>query len=307
MTMKKIILSLMLVLATTLGAKAMSYDEARSEALYLTDKMAYELNLNSTQYEYVYEINFDYLLSLDTADDIYGTALSYRLADLRSVLYDWQYNILDEANYFMRPVSWMNNGWEFLIHLRYPNGNYYYSHPMYYGSYRGAHNRSHYSNGFYVQRRPQFTSGFRGTRQAFVGNNVRSKTNNASYSTGRGNGFSIGNGNGGSRRSQQMGSVTRKSQQMSTGGRNSQQTGTGNRNSQQMGNGSRMNSQNNNGSIGNRGGMNQNQDNNINRGGQQGTTTRTKSNIGNGNQSQGNQNGGNGNNGRGGLGGGQRR
>ena len=35
--------------AAWLGTYAMSYERAREEALYLTDKMAYELNLNDQQ------------------------------------------------------------------------------------------------------------------------------------------------------------------------------------------------------------------------------------------------------------------
>lgn len=36
---------------------AMSYEEARDRARFLTDKMAYELNLNDQQYNDAYEIN----------------------------------------------------------------------------------------------------------------------------------------------------------------------------------------------------------------------------------------------------------
>ena len=70
----------------------MSYEQARQEALYLTDKMAYELNLNDQQYNDAYEINLDYLLSLNAESDLYEDYLSYRLSDLRHILYDWQYN-----------------------------------------------------------------------------------------------------------------------------------------------------------------------------------------------------------------------
>ena len=48
--MKRLLISLTMVLAAWTGAKAMSYEMAREEALYLTDKMAYELNLNDQQY-----------------------------------------------------------------------------------------------------------------------------------------------------------------------------------------------------------------------------------------------------------------
>lgn len=49
----------------TLTAKAISYGDAKSEALFLSDKMVYELDLTDEQYEAVYEINLDYLLCVN--------------------------------------------------------------------------------------------------------------------------------------------------------------------------------------------------------------------------------------------------
>ena len=57
------ILAVMMVM--TISANAMSYNAAKHEALFLSDKMAYELNLTAAQYEAVYEINLDYLMSLN--------------------------------------------------------------------------------------------------------------------------------------------------------------------------------------------------------------------------------------------------
>ena len=56
--MRKIVLTLIvsLMLLCT-SANAMSYEQARVQALFLTDKMAYELNLTEAQYEAEYEIN----------------------------------------------------------------------------------------------------------------------------------------------------------------------------------------------------------------------------------------------------------
>ena len=70
--MKKIFLSLIAMLVLTLSANAMSYEQARQQALFLTDKMAYELNLTDEQYQAAYEINLDYLMSVNTVDDLYG-------------------------------------------------------------------------------------------------------------------------------------------------------------------------------------------------------------------------------------------
>ena len=65
---------------------------AKNEALFLSDKMAYELNLTAAQYEAVYEINLDYLMSLNGHADVFGIWWDRRNADLRYVLNSWQYD-----------------------------------------------------------------------------------------------------------------------------------------------------------------------------------------------------------------------
>lgn len=89
--MKRLLLLLILTLATAGGIKAMSYEQARREAWFLTDKMAYELNLTPTQFDCAYRVNLDYLMSINTASDCYGYYWSYRDDDLRCILFDWQY------------------------------------------------------------------------------------------------------------------------------------------------------------------------------------------------------------------------
>ena len=64
--MKKLFLLLLLSILT-LGARAMSFEEAQRHALFLSDKMAYELGLTARQYEEVYQINLDYLLFVEPA------------------------------------------------------------------------------------------------------------------------------------------------------------------------------------------------------------------------------------------------
>ena len=68
---KMMILAMMMVM--TVSASAMRYSDARREALFLSDKMAYELNLTDAQYAAVYEINLDYLMSVDSRS-VYGSA-----------------------------------------------------------------------------------------------------------------------------------------------------------------------------------------------------------------------------------------
>ena len=72
--MKKWILFLVMSFAATFSAAAMSYEQVRQQALFLTDKMAYELNLTDEQYEAAYEINFDYLMNVRYRAD--GLAVS---------------------------------------------------------------------------------------------------------------------------------------------------------------------------------------------------------------------------------------
>ena len=54
--MKKFISILALLFTMTVTVNAMSYEQARQQALFLTDKMAYELNLTNDQYEAAYEM-----------------------------------------------------------------------------------------------------------------------------------------------------------------------------------------------------------------------------------------------------------
>lgn len=160
--MKRILLTALFALTTCIGAVAMSYERAREEALYLTDKMAYELNLNDQQYNDAYEINLDYFLSMRSEADLRADYYSYRLADFRCILHDWQYRLMMAADYFIRPIVWNAGGWHFPIYSYYPHGHYYYSRPSAYGVYRGGHSRFHYSTGFYAHRRPAWNGGMRG-------------------------------------------------------------------------------------------------------------------------------------------------
>ncbi len=138
--MKKFAIALMALFVTTVSASAMSYDQARNEALFLTDKMAYELNLTEDQYEAAYEINLDYLLGVNTVDDIYGAYWTHRNIDLGYVLLDWQYREFCAAAYFYRPIYWSGGYWHFGIYARYPRRDYFfYGRPHFYTVYRGGH------------------------------------------------------------------------------------------------------------------------------------------------------------------------
>ena len=138
---KMMILAMMMTIA--ISANAMSYSSARNEALFLSDKMAYELGLNTAQYEAVYEINLDYLLSINNRSDIFGIWWDIRNRDLRFVLSDWQYELYMNSVYFYRPVVWSSGSWTFAIYTRYDIGRMFYHRPAVFVDFRGGHNHKH--------------------------------------------------------------------------------------------------------------------------------------------------------------------
>ena len=149
-----------MVLGFMVTAGAMSYSQAREQALFLTDKMAYELNLTDDQYEAAYEINLDYLLSVNSYDELYGDYWRWRNLDFSYVLLDWQYRMFCDAAYFYRPLYFHSGCWHFAIYARYPHRDYFYFHrPTVYVSYRGGHSwrqnngRSWYSGRTFGSRR----------------------------------------------------------------------------------------------------------------------------------------------------------
>ena len=138
------ILAMMMVM--TISANAMSYNAAKHEALFLSDKMAYELNLTAAQYEAVYEINLDYLMSLNGHGDVFGIWWDRRNADLRFVLNSWQFDKYMSLSHFYRPVAWHAGGWTFAVYSHYDRGRFFNAHPKVFVSYKGGHNRVHGSH-----------------------------------------------------------------------------------------------------------------------------------------------------------------
>lgn len=186
--MKRTLIVLALMLTMVASASAMSYEQARREALFLTDKMAYELNLTSEQYDAAYEINLDYLMGVTGVDDVYSTYWTRRNLDLSYILLDWQWEAFRAATYFYRPLYWDAGYWHFGVYARYPRrGFYYFDRPTVYVSYRGGH--GWHANGgrsFYYDRRDNFRQpqgqniglrdrydrgDFRGARTASTGRN----------------------------------------------------------------------------------------------------------------------------------------
>ena len=136
-----------MMMAMTITANAMSYTAAKNEALFLSDKMAYELNLTDAQYDAVYEINLDYLMSVNGRNDAYGTLWNRRNTDLKYVLTAWQYEKFMDMSYFYRPLTWKNGSWTINVYSHYSNKNHFYkAHPKAYVTYKGGHNKVHGSH-----------------------------------------------------------------------------------------------------------------------------------------------------------------
>ena len=158
---KMMILAMMMVMTISANAARplvacyqrdarMSYNAAKNEALFLSDKMAYELNLTAAQYEAVYEINLDYLMSLNGHGDVFGIWWDRRNADLRYVLNSWQYDKYVALSHFYRPVAWKAGSWTFAVYSHYNRGHFYNAHPKVFVTYKGGNN--HRDPRFYADR-----------------------------------------------------------------------------------------------------------------------------------------------------------
>lgn len=182
--MKKLIIALVAMFCMTFTtASAMSYEQARQQALFLTDKMAYELNLTDDQYEAAYEINLDYLMGVNSYDDLYGLYWRQRNLDLSYILQDWQYRNFCAASYFYRPLYWDGGYFHFGIYARYPRRDYFFfGRPHFYTVYCGGHSwrmnggRSWYHGRQYAAPRP-------GSREPHFG--MRDSFNRGDYGRGK--------------------------------------------------------------------------------------------------------------------------
>lgn len=110
---------------TVQSAGAMSYERASAEARFLTDKMAYELNLDDYQYQQAYDINFNYFYNLNDASDFYGGYWRTRNSALELIFTALQFRNFCRLDYFYRPVYVYRNAWTFPIYRRYPRDRYF--------------------------------------------------------------------------------------------------------------------------------------------------------------------------------------
>lgn len=160
-----ILLAVGIVTVTSVSMAGMSTSKIRQNSRFLTDKMAYELNLSTEQYNDAYEINFDFIYNVrnlmddvarghDWAIDKYYYYLDMRNDDLRWILSSSQYRRFLGLDYFYRPIYASGNSWNFRVYITYTNHNhFYFGKPYHYRSYSGGHYRTHYNNvSFYRNR-----------------------------------------------------------------------------------------------------------------------------------------------------------
>lgn len=184
-----------------LASHAIPFEEARREALFLTDKMAYELNVNEAQYEALYEINLDYLMSLSSSRDVKGTHLNRRNYDINCVLTPMQYSKFYKGDYFYTPAKW-DAGVVLKVYTRYPDrSKMYRKAPYSYSVYRGSHswanngNKSWYKGKDFKSDKAVRSFGNRtlfpksGSHATPKGHGTRS-----GHTTGIGQGVSVGSG-----------------------------------------------------------------------------------------------------------------
>ncbi len=163
--MKKYILTLALTIMGMTQMFALSTSSIRNHARFLTDRMAYELDLSPMQYDDIYEINYDFVFWADRimddvvygyrdAIDRYYNLLDDRNDDIRYVLTNSQYRKFINANYFYRPIYSTGRTWSFRIYTIYSNRTFfYYDAPRHYKTYAGEHSHYKYSSKDYYHKR----------------------------------------------------------------------------------------------------------------------------------------------------------
>ena len=134
MKAKRFFMGMMLALCLAAPAVASGLGDIRVNARFLTDRMAFELNLTQTQYNDLYEVNYDFFSGID-AEYVRFMALEY----------------------FFRPVYVLNRVCSLRIYQVYPNRTFFYfGRPAHYLTYCGGHSRRHLGGrSFYRARHPK--------------------------------------------------------------------------------------------------------------------------------------------------------
>lgn len=241
--MKKLMISLMLIFAIGISANAMSRNDARSIALFLTDKMAYELNLTSEQYQAAYEVNYDYFLNIGSNSDLYGNYWTRRNLDLSYILGVTKYARFKGQPYFYRPAYWNNNRFGYRIYTHYSNRNkFYFNQPKNYSNYNSEHSwKANNDRSYFKGKDLNNGNGMRSSmrngnnRNGMGSNNNRQMNNGNNQMNGRNSQMNNGNNRMNSRNDQMTNGNSNRS------GNNEK---SNNRTDQHFGNGNSQNGQN---------------------------------------------------------------
>ena len=159
--MKKLLVTMAVAITGVVQAFALTPTAIRENARFLTDRMAYELNLTPQQYEDCYEINYDFIASINPFMDevVYGypeyidryyNYLDYRNDDLRYIMTEAQYLAFVALDYFFHPIYTHAGNWLFRVYQYYSNTRFfYYDPPLIYHTYFGGHGRHYFPHGYY--------------------------------------------------------------------------------------------------------------------------------------------------------------
>ena len=128
----------MILMSMVIVSQALPYEKARNRALFLSDKMAYELRLSDAQYDAVYQVNLDYLLTIGSRSEVYGRWWQQRNIELENILYPDQYQRYISIPYFYRPIAWENGRISYGVYNRYRDGRRFRARPRTFADYRGG-------------------------------------------------------------------------------------------------------------------------------------------------------------------------
>ena len=152
-TLRNLLTAVVILCGTlTMNAQSMSIAAVRSNARFLTDRMAYTLGIRDPfLIDEIYRINYDYIYGVNHyLDDI---ALGYYYDDymlvcdardiaLRNLLGITVWNRLVGYSYFHRPIIFSNRRWHFGVydHDRFGATYFHYAAPRPFGNgYAGGH------------------------------------------------------------------------------------------------------------------------------------------------------------------------
>lgn len=99
-------MTMVMAAVMSMTVSAQRIDNTIKEARILTDKMAEELSLNNWQREKAYQMNLNYLSSINSHRDIHSQNWNQRNSQLKGILSSAQWKLYKKASYFYQPISW---------------------------------------------------------------------------------------------------------------------------------------------------------------------------------------------------------